>query len=123
MMSPHGCFLAIEGSRDQPLLTPTRTCDSLVGKTERGAIMSTDRREDLNAFRAFIDEQLANGGATLTPFEALDLWEIQNPTDEEREDTLAAIREGLKDADEGRVIPFEEFDREFRQKHGLPPRP
>jgi hypothetical protein len=85
--------------------------------------MPTDRREDLQAFRAFIDEQLADGGATLTPIEALDLWEIQNPTDEEREDNLNAIRQGLKDADEGRVKPFEEFDREFRRKHGLPPRP
>jgi predicted transcriptional regulator len=84
--------------------------------------MRTDRREDLQAFRAFIDEQLANGGATLTPTEALGLWEIQNPTDDEREETLAAIRQGLKDADEGRVRPLEEFDREFRQKQGLPPR-
>lgn len=85
--------------------------------------MTSDPREDLQAFRAFIDEQLANGGAMLTPIEALELWEIQHPTDQERDETLAAIQEGLKDADEGRVRPFEEFDREFRQKHGLPPRP
>jgi hypothetical protein len=84
--------------------------------------MPADRREDLRAFRAFIDEQLANGGAMLTPTEVLDLWEIQNPTDQEREETLAAIRQGLKDADEGRLRPFEEFDREFRQKHGLTPK-
>jgi hypothetical protein len=93
------------------------------GDGKRGVIMPIDRREDLQAFRAFIDQQLADGGAALTPFEVLDLWEIQNPTDEEREETLAAIRQGLKDADEGRVRPFEEFDIEFRQKHGLPPRP
>ena len=85
--------------------------------------MPTDRREDLQAFRAFIDEKLANGGATLTPTEVLDLWEIQNPTDEEREETLTAIRQGLKDADVGRVRPLEEFNREFRQKHGLSPKP
>ncbi len=85
--------------------------------------MPTDRREDLKAFRAFVDEQLSNGGATLTPTEVLELWEIQNPTDQEREETLAAIREGLRDADEGRVRPFEEFDREFRRKHGINPEP
>ena len=83
--------------------------------------MSTGRREDLRAFRDFIDEQLADGGAMLTPSEALDRWETQNPTDEEGEATLAAIRQGLKDADEGRYRPFEEFDREFRLRHRLPP--
>ncbi len=76
--------------------------------------MPTDRREDLEAFHAFVDEPLSNGGATLTPTEVLELWEIHNPTDQEREETLAAIREGLRDADEGRVRPIEEFDREFR---------
>jgi hypothetical protein len=91
-------------------------------RSQRGLTMSTTRRDDLHAFRAFIDAHLANGGASLTPAEALDLWEIQNPIDEEREETLAAIRQGLKDAGEGRVRPFEEVDREFRQKHGLPPR-
>ena len=85
--------------------------------------MTTDPREDLQAFRAFIDEQLANGGAMLTPIEVLELWEFQHPTDQDRDETLAAIEEGLKDVDEGRVRPFEDFDREFRQKHGLPPRP
>ncbi len=83
--------------------------------------MSTDRREDLKAFQAFVNAQLANGGAMLTPAEVLELWEVQDHTDDEREETLAAIREGLRDADEGRVRPFEEFDREFRRKHGLTP--
>jgi hypothetical protein len=56
-------------------------------------------------------------------FEDAALWECENQTDVEREETLVAIRQGLKDADEGRVRPFEEFDREFRAKHGLPPNP
>lgn len=85
--------------------------------------MPADQREDLKAFRAFIDEQLADGGAALTPVEVLELWEIQNPTAREIEETVSAIREGLKDADEGRVRPIEEFDGEFRRKHGLPPLP
>jgi predicted transcriptional regulator len=87
--------------------------------TEAGFTMPTDRREDLHAFRAFIDAHLADVGATLTPAEALALWEIQNPTDLEREETLTAIRQGLEDADEGRVRPIEEFDRDFRRRHGL----
>jgi hypothetical protein len=39
----------------------------------------------------------------------------ENQTDEEREDTLEAIRQGLADVEAGRVRPFEDFDREFRQ--------
>jgi hypothetical protein len=33
-----------------------------------------------------------------------------------------AILEGLESAQSGCVRPFEEFDREFRQRHGLPAR-
>jgi hypothetical protein len=84
--------------------------------------MSNARRENLHAFRAFIGAQPANGATSLPPAEVLDLGEIPNPIEEEREETLAAIRHGSKDADEGRVRPSEEVDRDFRQKHGLPPR-
>jgi predicted transcriptional regulator len=84
--------------------------------------MSIELRDDLHAFRAFIDEQLGDGDSPLTPAEALDIWETRNPTAIDRAETSAAIRQGLKDVAEGRIRPIEEFDREFRQKHGLPPR-
>ncbi len=81
--------------------------------------MLTERRDDIQAFRAFIDEQISDGGISLTPADVLDLWEIQNTSEVEREETWAAILQGLSDANESRVRPFEEFDREFRQNHGL----
>jgi hypothetical protein len=84
--------------------------------------MATDRANDLRAFKGFIEEKLSNGGADLTLDEALVHWEIENQTDEEREDTLRAIGQGLSDVEAGRTRPFEEFDREFRSKHGLPSR-
>jgi predicted transcriptional regulator len=84
--------------------------------------MATDRANDLQAFRLFIDEGLADSGAGLTLDEALARWDYENAPDEEREETRAAIRRGLADVDEGRVKPFEEFDREFRAKHGISPR-
>src|SRR3954447_18504948 len=91
--------------------------------TTRGrTTMATDRANDLQAFRSFIDEGLADGGAGLTLDEALARWDSENPTDEEREETRAAIRRGLADVDAGRVRPFEGFDREFRTKHGISPR-
>lgn len=84
--------------------------------------MATDLSNDPRAFRDFLDSQLSGGSQGLTLEECLDRWDYENQTDEEREATLAAIRQGLADVEASRVRPFAEFDREFRQKHGLPPR-
>jgi predicted transcriptional regulator len=46
-------------------------------------------------------------------------WEHENQTEEERQETQQAIRQGLADIEAGRMRPFEDFDREFRKKHGL----
>jgi predicted transcriptional regulator len=82
--------------------------------------MATGRHDDIHAFRAFIDEQLADGAATLTPAEALDLWEIQNPSEDEEHETVEAIRRGLADVEAGRVRPAREALAELRRKHNLP---
>jgi predicted DNA-binding antitoxin AbrB/MazE fold protein len=42
--------------------------------------------------------------------------------DDDAGETLAAIQEGLADIEAGRTQPFEDFDREFRARHGIPPR-
>ncbi len=60
----------------------------------RGLTMATERFNDLRAFKGFIEEQLSNGGAEPSLDEALVNWEIENQTDEEREDT---IREFIRD--------------------------
>jgi predicted transcriptional regulator len=82
--------------------------------------MATDRRDDIHAFRAFIDEQLGNGLAALTPAEALELWEIQNPSESEEQETVEAIRRGLADVEAGRVRPAREALAELRRRHNLP---
>ncbi len=84
--------------------------------------MATERFNDLRAFKGFIEEQLSNEGADPSLDEALVNWEIENQTDEEREDTIRAIHQGLADVEAGRTRPLEDFDRDFRLKHGLPPR-
>jgi hypothetical protein len=84
--------------------------------------MATERSNDVRAFRRFLDEKLSNGEASLTLDEALGLWEYENASDEQREETRAAIRQGLADVESGQVGPFEEFDRKFRRTHGLSPR-
>lgn len=37
----------------------------------------------------------------------------------ERAETVAAIRRGIKDAEEGRMMPFEEAVSKLREKHGF----
>jgi predicted transcriptional regulator len=85
--------------------------------------MAIDRANDLRAFRDFVDEQLANGGSNLTLGEALELWEYENCSEAEREDTIAAIRRGLADVASGRVRPAREAIAEIRRKHNLPDLP
>lgn len=80
--------------------------------------MATDRRDDLRAFRGFIDAQL-DGGAEMTPEEALACWDLANQSDAEREETIRAIREGLEDIKAGRTYPAEEVMADLRRKYGL----
>jgi hypothetical protein len=79
--------------------------------------MATERVNDLRAFKGFIEEKLSNGGAELTLEQALVDWELENQTDEEREATVQAIRNGLADVDAGRTRPFADFDREVSARH------
>lgn len=37
-----------------------------------------------------------------------------------RDEEVVAIQEGIDDMEAGRLRPFSEFDREFRQRNGLP---
>jgi len=41
-------------------------------------------------------------------------------TEKDSERTIRAIREGLADVAAGRTVPLEEFDRNFRKRHGIP---
>lgn len=67
----------------------------------------------LESFHRFVGKQLESAAAVgMSPEKALALWR-------EEQETLAAIREGLDDVTAGRTIPLEEFDRNFRQKHGI----
>ena len=81
--------------------------------------MAYDRWNDLKAFLRFVDEKLQSSGEPLTLDDALGLWDYETQTEEERQETLQAIRQGLRDADEGRTRPAEEVVSELRRKHNL----
>jgi hypothetical protein len=79
--------------------------------------MATERINDLLAFKGFIEEKLAHAGTNLTLDEALMNWEIENQSDEEREETLQAIRLGLDDMYAGRTVDGFEFVERMRTCH------
>lgn len=78
--------------------------------------MATDRTNDLNAFREFVDAKLSNGGADLTLDEALALWEYMNSPEEERAETVRAIQRGFEDMNAGRTVDAFEFVERMRRK-------
>ena len=47
---------------------------------------------------------------------------IDDVIDDDFEDMTDAIRRGFADLEAGRTRPIEDIDREFRARHGLPPR-
>jgi hypothetical protein len=78
--------------------------------------VATERINDLEAFNGFIEEKLSNGETRLTLDEALMNWEIENQTEDEREETLQAIQLGLDDMYAGRTVDAFEFVERMRQK-------
>jgi hypothetical protein len=63
-----------------------------------------------------------SGGASLSPEEVLDEWRRLHPVAEAAEEDIAAIQEALDEIENGDTgVLFEDFDREFRARHKLPP--
>ena len=76
------------------------------------------------AFRDFLSEKLSNGGADLSPEQALAEWQEANSDPFELEDDLTAIRAALQELANGqRGTSFEEFDRDVRREFDFPPPP
>ncbi len=76
--------------------------------------------EELRGFHQFLGEKLKNGGAHLSPEEALDEWRDQHPEGGGFEDDTEAIEEALEDmanGDTGR--PYEEVMTEIMARLNL----
>ena len=76
--------------------------------------------QDLHSFYRFADERLRdqNGGPSLDQLYAE--WRAQNPTAEELQENVLAVRASLRDMDDEIIgRPIEEFEREFRERNGL----
>jgi hypothetical protein len=81
--------------------------------------MSAEATNELREFHRFLGEKVNNGGAVLTPEDALDEWRDLHPDPAD----IAAIQEAIEDMENGDVgIPLQQFHREFRTRHNLPPK-
>lgn len=80
--------------------------------------MSIHAPTEAEAFYQFLGATLSRGERETPPEKLLRTWRAER----ELAESCAAIREGLADADAGRVRSFEDFDREFRERNGMPPR-
>ncbi len=92
--------------------------------------MNTEPLGELIDFHRFVGEHVRKGEGSLSPEQVLDEWRTLHPdpnmTDDDlewTEDDYDAIQVAIDDMENGDVgIPLEEFDRDFRTRHGLPPK-
>ena len=76
-------------------------------------------RQDLERFHEFAVSQICDGEDELTWRQLFELWRLDNPSDEEDAQDVAAIQQSLDAMATGRMRPFSEFDEKFRTRHGI----
>jgi hypothetical protein len=76
-------------------------------------------REDIERFHEFAVSQICNGEGELTWRQLFELWRLDNPSDEEHAQDIAAIQQSLDAMATDRMRPFSEFNAEFRTRHGI----
>jgi len=77
--------------------------------------MATQQPTDAERFQLFLAEQVASTGRTKSPEELLRLWRQRQ---QEQDDTLDALHEGIADMEAGRVQRFADVNDEIRRKQG-----
>ena len=76
---------------------------------------------DLVQFRDFLNSQLAQAHATLSPEEALDLWRLEHPHPDELSASVADLKVSLAEIDSGEALhDARNISAEIRRKLGLP---
>lgn len=71
--------------------------------------MAVELKDDLESFHRFVEEQLNNGGAKLSPEQVLAIWR-------ERLETIESVRCGIEDVEAGRTRPAEDVIQELRDE-------
>jgi hypothetical protein len=82
--------------------------------------MASHIESELVSFHHFVAAKLNANEHDLSPEEVLDLWRTDHPLTDERDDATEALKEALASIAAGEQgIPFEEFVRGFRSRHGI----
>ena len=82
--------------------------------------MASELQDELTAFHRFVGEQVTIVGARPSPEECLEMWRVLHPSPEELKESVAAVKRALDQADRGEGKTLQEFDRDFRNKYGIP---
>jgi hypothetical protein len=86
--------------------------------------MSTDARYDVQDFYVFMGKALDRKGPLPPPEQLLDEWRGKHSRDADEDADEEAILQALRSLEAGEEgLSIEEFDRQFRMKHGLPETP
>jgi hypothetical protein len=76
--------------------------------------------KELQSFTEFVTERLQDDKCHATLDELFSEWRIHNPTPDEIETNVRAVRASLHDMDRGETgRPFEDFAAEFRRRNGI----
>jgi len=77
-------------------------------------------QDQLDSFHRYATEKINNGGSDMTMRELLQLWALENPSDEERAEVAEIIRQGDKDIEAGNFKTLDDFMVGFRAKNNIP---
>jgi len=85
--------------------------------------MNAATANDLTAFYHFMGQKVQSPQPHASTQEVPDEWQAIRDLPLLTEDDLDAIEKALEDLANGdEASPLEQFDRELRERHGLPPR-
>jgi hypothetical protein len=76
-------------------------------------------KTELDRFHDFAVSLVSGAESEVTWLQLFELWRMENPSDAEYQENVAAIRESLSAMEAGRMRPLVDFDAEFRKRHGI----
>ena len=81
----------------------------------------TTAAHDIESFTQFARDCLRGGDSDVSIDELFDLWRIENPSDDDTTENVAAINAALEDFRNGdRGRPAGELSRQLRKQYGMP---
>jgi hypothetical protein len=76
--------------------------------------------QELQSFYQFAEQRLRNGGREVSLDDLYGEWRASNPTPEELETNVRAVRAALRDLDAGeKGQPVDEFIADFERRNGI----